>query len=354
MLNPTPSVLFFTLKIFSATGGIEKVCKLAGKALYEIYGNHLQVYSMHDAAHDAKDNPYIPQKIYHAFAGNKIMASLKAIAAGRKKNIVILSHINLLAVGGIIKKINPKVKLILFTHGIEVWQPMSRKRKRLLYGCDRVISVSHFTRQKLIEIQGADAAKCIVLNNCLDPFLARPTPLQKPADLLQQYKLEKTDLILMTLTRLAITERHKGYDKVITAIAAVQKKYSTNIVYLLAGKYTDDERQFILNHASKEDVKVVLTGFVEDNEIPHYFALADMYIMPSKKEGFGITFIEAMYYGLPVIGGNADGSIDALDNGNFGLPVNPDSITEIENAIEKMIQNKAGYRVDGEKLLKKF
>jgi len=354
MLNPTPSVLFFTLKIFSATGGIEKVCKLAGKALYEIYGNNLEVFSMHDETQDAKDNPYVPQKIYHAFAGNKIMASLKAIAAGRKKNIVILSHINLLTVGGIIKKINPKVKLILFTHGIEVWQPMSRKRKRLLHGCDRVISVSHFTRQKLIDVQGADAAKCVVLNNCLDPFLARPTPMQKPADLLQQYKLEKTDLILMTLTRLAITERHKGYDKVITAIAAVQKKYSTNIVYLLAGKYTDDERQFILNHASKEDVKVVLTGFVEDNEIPHYFALADMYIMPSKKEGFGITFIEAMYYGLPVIGGNADGSIDALDNGNFGLPVNPDSITEIENAIEKMIQNKAGYRVDGEKLLKKF
>jgi len=43
-----------------------------------------------------------------------------------------------------------------------------------------------------------------------------------------------------------------------------------------------------------------------------------------------------------------------LDNGNFGLPVNPDSITEIENAIEIMIQNRAAYQVDGEKLLKKF
>ena len=354
MLNPTPSVLFFTLKIFSATGGIEKVCKLAGKALYEIYGNNLEVFSMHDETQDAKDNPYVPQKIYHAFAGNKIMASLKAIAAGRKKNIVILSHINLLTVGGIIKKINPKVKLILFTHGIEVWQPMSRKRKRLLHGCDRVISVSHFTRQKLIDVQGADAAKCVVLNNCLDPFLARPTPMQKPADLLRQYKLEKTDIILMTLTRLAITERHKGYDKVILAIQSLQKKQQQRIVYLIAGKYTEDEKKHIFQLAENAMVSVVLTGFIDDHELPRYFALADMYIMPSKKEGFGITFIEAMYYGLPVIGGNADGSIDALDNGNFGLPVNPDSITEIENAIEIMIQNRAAYQVDGEKLLKKF
>lgn len=54
-------------------------------------------------------------------------------------------------------------------------------------------------------------------------FLESKTHLQKPVDLLAKYNLEQTDIIIMTLTRLAITERNKGYDKVIAAIASLQK-----------------------------------------------------------------------------------------------------------------------------------
>ena len=243
---------------------------------------------------------------------------------------------------------------VLITHGIEVWQPMSNWKKRQLQCCDTIISVSNFTRQKLIDIQGAHPRKCFVLNNCLDPFLANKTTFQKPDNLLLQYGLKRTDIVLMTLTRLANTERHKGYDKVIAAISLLQKKTSAHFKYLIAGKYTDEEKSFILRLAEKNGVLVILTGYINDRELPAYFALADIYIMPSKKEGFGITFIEAMYYGLPVIGGNADGSADALDNGNFGILVNPDSVAEIEAAIEKLIQHKSSFIPQKEKLMQKF
>ena len=55
--------------------------------------------------------------------------------------------------------------------------------------------------------------------------------------------------------------------------------------------------------------------------------------MPSKKEGFGIVFIEAMACGLPVIAGNRDGSVDALKNGELGTLVDPDSTQEISNGL---------------------
>ncbi|MBL0254469.1 MAG: glycosyltransferase family 4 protein [Chitinophagaceae bacterium] len=124
--------------------------------------------------------------------------------------------------------------------------------------------------------------------------------------------------------------------------------------YLIAGKYTDEGEKLYSSAGRKNGVTVILTGFIDDKELPAYFALADMYIMPSKKEGFGITFIEAMYYGLPVIGGNADGSADALDNGNLGIMVNPDSVAEIEAAIEKLIQHKSSFIPQKEKLMQKF
>jgi glycosyltransferase involved in cell wall biosynthesis len=70
--------------------------------------------------------------------------------------------------------------------------------------------------------------------------------------------------------------------------------------------------------------------------------MADLYIMPSSGEGFGVVFLEAMYYGLPVIAGNADGSADALLNGKLGLLVPPGSVTGIKTAIEN-ITGTPGY-----------
>jgi glycosyltransferase involved in cell wall biosynthesis len=60
--------------------------------------------------------------------------------------------------------------------------------------------------------------------------------------------------------------------------------------------------------------------------------------MPSKKEGFGIVFIEAMYYGKPVIAGNKDGSVGRFVKWPFGLLIDPDDQEEITSAIIKVHQ----------------
>ena len=97
-----------------------------------------------------------------------------------------------------------------------------------------------------------------------------------------------------------------------------------------------------------------MPGYIADNELGDHFGLADIYVMPSIKEGFGIVFIEAMYYGVPVIAGNMDGSVDALCNGELGLLVNPLDEVEIQHAIEKILANKTLYAPNRELLLKKF
>ena len=79
---------------------------------------------------------------------------------------------------------------------------------------------------------------------------------------------------------------------------------------------------------------VTLLGFIPDEYLTALFSLADIFVMPSKKEGFGIVFIEAMACGITAIGGNVDGTVDALKNGELGYLINPDdqkSLIEILN-----------------------
>ncbi|RYZ30566.1 MAG: glycosyltransferase, partial [Chitinophagaceae bacterium] len=149
------------------------------------------------------------------------------------------------------------------------------------------------------------------------------------------------DIVLFTLTRLKSSEQYKGYDKVINALPEVLKRYPT-VKYLIGGKYDAEEKarlEQLIRELQLHD-KVFFSGFVPDEDVEGLFTLADVYVMPSTGEGFGIVFIEALFYGKPVIAGNVDGSVDALDGGRFGLLVDPDNPMELREAIFKAIEKR--------------
>ena len=89
-------ILFLTLKTFSASGGIEKVCRLAGKAMYE-YSKESQedftMYSMYDEK-EIKTEPYLPSAVFKGFAGGRLWFIIKSLQQGIKSRVVVLSHIN--------------------------------------------------------------------------------------------------------------------------------------------------------------------------------------------------------------------------------------------------------------------
>jgi glycosyltransferase involved in cell wall biosynthesis len=352
------NILFLTLKVFAATGGIEKVCRVAGKAFYEssiINNSRVQVYSMYDNHADADDNRYFPSEIFHGFGMKKMKFIIEAIRQGKKSNIVILSHINLIMVGWLIKKISPSTRIMLFAHGIEVWESLGKRKKMMLACCDKIIAVSQFTSQKLQELHRIPANKCTVLNNCLDPYLPFAPAVTGKCDLRNKYGYTQDDIILFTLTRLASKERYKGYDKVLQAMVAL-KHQQPNLKYLLAGSYDALEKSYLdelIKSLGLED-SVTIAGFIKEEDLVDHFSIANIYVMPSMKEGFGIVFIEAMYYGLPVIAGNKDGSVDALCNGKLGILVDPQDIKAIEKAIEEILLHSDRYKPDQKILMEHF
>src|ERR1035437_9189682 len=212
-------ILFLTLKVFSSTGGIEKVCRIAGKALNELAvetNGSARIYSMYDKTLEANDK-YFPSDIFTGFEEKKGGFVLKSIATGVKSQIVILSHINLLFVGFLIKLFSPKTKLMLIAHGIEVWQPLPWWKKKMIQHFDKIVAVSKYTKEKIQEYNDLHSDKVSVLNNCLDPFLPEPDE-ENIRQLKKKYAIHKNDKVLLTLTRLSLKDKYKGYEKVLKAV----------------------------------------------------------------------------------------------------------------------------------------
>lgn len=348
-----PEILFLTLNTFSTIGGIEKVCRTASKTFEDLSvrdNTRFRMFSMYDAD-GVVTEPYIEKNTLRTFNGKRIRFVLNSIYAGLHAEVVILSHIHLAPVGLWIKRFSPRTKIVLMAHGIEVWKPASSVQKEFLKKCDVVIAVSEYTKKRL---NAAYRLKDIqIINNCIDPFL--PAPEIERDTVRKKAGFQPDDFIILTVSRIASGEINKNYDKVLVSMHNL-KEQIPNLKYLIVGRYQDDEKRRVEKEADRLGLKndVVLTGYIPDGDLSSYYNACDLYVMPSKKEGFGITFIEAMYFGLPVIGGNRDGSVDALMNGKLGLLVDPERQDEITAAIAKIFVNHNSFKPDRQIVLDHF
>lgn len=331
--------MLFTLQTFSSTGGIQKMTRTLAHALNTTAtdnGWDFKLWSAYDADGDL-DTRYLPKKSFKGF-GSRLKFVRKAMLSAIKFDVVVLSHINLALAGGMIKLINPKCKIWLVAHGIEVWRKLSFVKINLLKNCDRIICVSNFTKNEIVKTHGVIADKCVVLNNIIDPFMPLPAVFEKPGNLLKQYGLTANNPILFTLTRLSTAEQYKGYEQVIKTVSKLKHTFPA-IKYIIAGAADTEEATRVkkLIQYNNVEEQVILTGFINEAELPDHFLLADVFVLPSRNEGFGIVFIEALACGLPVICGNIDGSLDAIKNGLLGTAINPDNLDELENAITQCL-----------------
>jgi phosphatidyl-myo-inositol dimannoside synthase len=221
------------------------------------------------------------------------------------------------------------VPLWLQVHGIEVfWRKLSVLERRSVESATIVTAVSRYTRRHLLRRVGIDQARVKVLPNTVGPQY-HPGP--KPSYLLQRHAADGKK-VLMTVSRLDNSDRYKGHDRVIRTLSRVLSQHRDTI-YLIVGDGDDRRRLESLAMECGVAKNVQFAGLVPSEELPDYFRLADVFVMPSTGEGFGIVFLEAMATGARVIAGNQDGSADPLADGELGLAVDPGNGQELISAI---------------------
>lgn len=274
---------------------------------------------------------------------NYIREVTKVIVSGGKTDLVVCGLINMLPIAYFVARIKG-APLWCVIHGIDAWQPhKSILVNWIVLHVDGVLAVSELTKQRFIEWSGVSANKVRVLPNCYDPADFGIGP--KPEDLVQRYGL-KNKVVLLTLGRLVGFDRYKGFDEVLECLPALTE-IIPNIVYLIVGDGDDKKRLQDKAKALGVSDSVIFAGYISELEKPSHYRLADAYVMPSRGEGFGIVYLEAMACGIPTVGSKLDGSREALRNGQLGVLVDPMDLNDIQKAILQALEQGRGNIPEG-------
>ncbi|MFN8416206.1 MAG: glycosyltransferase family 4 protein [Cytophagaceae bacterium] len=268
---------------------------------------------------------------------------------------VIFGHVNLIFPLAILLKLFLFKKIVLITHGIDIWRPLSLPIKSSLYFITKVWTVSTYTQRKIVDFYPFLKNKIEILYNTIPDQMLIDVEKASSEYLREFYNIPKENKIILSVSRVTTTEHGKGYDKVLEVLPEILNQQK--VTYVLAGKAEEGEL-FRLKQKVKElgvEQYVVFTNYISDKDLASVYASCDVFVLPSSKEGFGIVFIEALLHGKPVIAGNKDGSVDALQFGETGFLVNPDNKSEISNTVSGVLSGK--YQLKGDsrkKTLDKF
>jgi glycosyltransferase involved in cell wall biosynthesis len=246
------------------------------------------------------------------------VATLGAVLRSRPQH-VISTHLNFGPVALLAKRLFG-TRYTLVAHGIDVHPDLPARTLDAMRNADRIIAVSAWTRGRVTALGGIDPAKVTIVPNAFDEtrFTAGP----KPERLRKAYGILPGEKVLLTVGRLDQRERYKGCDRLIDALGDIQQRCGP-VRFIVVGTGDDRDRVIALARDKGQEKSVVFTGFVAPEDLADHYRLADAFAMPSTGEGFGIVFAEALACGTPVVAGNRDGSVDALDGGRLGKLVDP-------------------------------
>lgn len=206
---------------------------------------------------------------------------------------------------------------------------LTQKKLELLTSAIKgVISVSSENKRKCVDFKLAKESDVIVLPNCVDDSIFHPT--EKNYTLRNKLGVRNDDFLILFIGYFI---KRKGPDRLINAVNKLNDK---NIKLIFIGKTMGGDEVEPIND------NIVFKGTIDHDELPHYFNAADLFVLPTLKEGCCNAIVESLACGLPVVSANRPFNDDILNHNN-SIRIDPENIEEIANAIFKFKNNKDFY-----------
>ncbi len=267
----------------------------------------------------------------------KVSFFLAALGLARRQpRLVVAAHPNLAVPAVALKWLAPSVRVLVMTHGVEVWNPLPPLRRKALGRADRILAPSTDTAQRLAAAQGLTWNKIARLPWGLDPdFLAladSPAGLPLPAGF-------PKGRVLLTVGRWDSSERYKGVNHLIRVMPRLLENFP-DLCLVAVGEGEDRTWLESLAREVRLSERVHFLAGLSKSEIVACYAHAEVFALPSGGEGFGIVFLEAMALGKPVVGGAHGGTSDIVLDGETGLLVPHGDEDRLTDALERLFTDK--------------
>lgn len=224
----------------------------------------------------------------------------------------------------------------------------ARLAKRVLGAAKSVIANSEATAQLLTDFSVPKERVTIVY-----PVPSKP---MHDTNRIEQLRLEhelQGKRVVLTVGRLV---ERKGQDKTLEALAILSQSIK-DLVYVIVGD--GPHRQYLEQQADTLGVKTLFLGEVSNADRDAWLHLCDVFVMPSRSlpgdmEGFGMVFLEAAACAKAVVAGNSGGVSEAVMDKQTGLLVDPNSVTEISDAMKRLLNDTMLTKQLGEQAQKRY
>jgi len=195
----------------------------------------------------------------------------------------------------------------------------------------RVIAISKFTADHLIEVEGAPPGKIVVIPNGIDFETVRTSSPERVAQLRAEFGGPERAIILVA-ARLA---EEKGVKFALEALPALKAATDRPFVVLSAGAgpLLGEYEALLAGQGTSDLVKFL--GFRRD--LPDLMAAADVLLVPSLSEAFGLVAAEALYLGTPVVATRVGGLPELVEDGRDGRLIPPGESAAIASTVAELL-----------------
>ena len=226
-------------------------------------------------------------------------------------------------------------KVLYMVHGFHFykgaplvnWMVYYPVERMMASKADAIVTVNRedYQRAKKLNAKRVEYVHGIGINT------ERLTLGEKKSNIRQELQLSEEDFIVLSVGEL---NANKNQQVIIKAISEINDK---RIHYLLCGKGDQLKHLQDLAKELKVENNVHFLGYRRD--VVDICSQADVFVMPSHREGLPIASLEAMYCGLPLVTSNIRGLVDVMEEGVSGYLCRPDDAEALAKAIQKIKQH---------------
>lgn len=284
----------------------------------------------------------IEQNFIHWIGGLNLAMWDKAIELGKKTTFdLIQAHDWLVGAAAISLKDQLNIPLIATIHATEhgrnggIYTEMQKfihgKERQLIHAADSLIVCSEYMQDEVMSIFEVEQSKINIIPNGIESMQIENASFPS----VESLHLDKNKKIIFAMGRMV---KEKGFGTLLEAARKLHKKRS-DLYFVIAGvgPMYEEYQRFIERNGLSECVQLI--GYLHGEQKNAFYAHANIVVIPSSYEPFGIVALESLIFAVPTIVSHTGGLKGIIKNGETGLFMEPNNADNLVENIEYLLEN---------------